>query len=381
MAIATQVETFRAEFPVTEQWSYLNHAAIGPYPTRTVEALKAFADLFADTPSFLRSERDDLTQETAMLIGELAGAAPEMVAFVPSLADGMNVFANGIDWRDGDNVLIPVDEFPSVVYPFLNLSYKGVSVRFVEKDAEGRTDPARIEAAIDGRTRAVALSHVEFMDGYRNDLGLLAGICRERGVELFVDATQSLGAQPVEVAKTGVSGIAAHGYKWLMSSFGIGVAVFSEDAIERIRPTYAGRLSVDVGYEDLSYRMQWKPGAARYQTGGLNVLGLTAMHASLSLVTQAGPDWTATHTTMLNDRLIEGLTDMGYSVASSTDPAHRSQIVAFSAGSREQDAQIVVDLERANVSVTLRGKGVRVSPYFYNTLDDIEKLLEALPPR
>lgn len=381
MAIALSAEAFRAEFPVTREWSYLNHASIGPYPARTVAAIKAFADLFADTPAYLRSEREDLAGETAALVGELAGARPEMVAFVPSLADGMNLFANGIDWRAGENVVIPVDEFPSVVYPFLNLAYKGVSVRFVEKDEHGRTDLARIEAAIDDRTRAVALSHVEFMDGYRNDLAALASICRPRGVEVFVDVTQSLGAQPVEVARTGVTGVAAHGYKWLMSSFGIGVVVFSEDAIERIRPTYAGRLSVDVGYEDLDYRMHWKPGAARYHTGGLNALGLTAMRASLSLVTQAGPAWSAAHTATLNDRLIAGLVAMGYTITSSTDPAHRSQIVAFTSGSREQDAQLVDDLERAQVSVALRGKGVRVSPYFYNTLDDIERLLEALPPR
>lgn len=381
MTTTLDVAALRAEFPVTQEWAYLNHAAIGPFPTRTVRAIQAFTELFANTPAFLRSDREDTSAEVAGMIGRLAGAAPEMVAFVPSLADGMNLFANGIDWHSGDNVLIPVNEFPSVVYPFLNLGYKGVEVRFVEKDEHGRTDPARIEAAIDQRTRAVALSHIEFMDGYRNDLGLLAGICRARGVELFVDATQSLGACPVEVAGTGVTGVAAHGYKWLLSSFGIGVVVFSEDAIERIRPTYAGRLSVDVGYEDLNYRMQWKPGAARYHTGGLNTLGLTAMHASLSLVTEADPQATQAHTTTLHDRLIEGLTEMGYEIASSQDPAHRSQILAFTAGSRERDAQLVEDLERANVSVTLRGKGVRVSPFFYNTLDDIEKLLEALPPR
>ena len=381
MVVATDLAAFRAEFPLTREWSYLNHASIGPFPTRTVEAVKAFAELFADPPAYMHSERADLAGGVAAQIGELAGAPANMVAFVPSLADGMNLFANGVDWRDGDNVIIPAEEFPSVVYPFLNLAYKGVSVRFVEKDVAGRTDPARIEAAIDGRTRAVALSHVEFMDGYRNDLSLLAAICRPRGVELFVDVTQSLGAQPVEVAKTGVSGVAAHGYKWLMSSFGIGVVVFGQDALERIRPTYAGRLSVQSGFEDAGYSLNWRPGADRFHTGGLNTMGLTAMSASLSLVTEAGPEWTAAHTSMLNDRLVDGLTSMGYAVVSSMDPAHRSQIVAFSAGSREADGQLVEDLERANVSVALRGRGVRVSPFFYNTLDDIEKLLEALPPR
>jgi selenocysteine lyase/cysteine desulfurase len=378
---AIDVEALRAEFPFTNEWSYLNHAAVGPFPKRTVEAVREWAESIANAPVYVVSDHNDIPAATAAQVASLAGSSADQVAWVPSLADGMNLLANGIDYRDGDNVLIPVDEFPSVVYPFLNLQRRGVELRYVQKNAAGRTDIGMIEAAMDDRTRALAISHVEYMDGYRNDLKAVGALCRGRGVELFVDATQSLGTQEIDLANSGVTAIVAHGYKWLMAGFGIGVAVFAPGAVDRIQVTYAGRLSVNASYEDHEYTLDWRDGAARYQTGGLNVLGITAMHASLGLVTQVGPARSAAHAIELLDRLAEGVQAAGYQVASDLDPAHRSQIMTFTSGDHQQDGEIVAQLERAKVSVTLRGRGVRVSPYFYNSLGDIDQLLEALPNR
>jgi cysteine desulfurase/selenocysteine lyase len=380
VAQTVDLTAFRSEFPVTEEWSYLNHAAYGPFPQRTVAAVREWTESFAHPPTFFHTDRESLPGDTAALVAEMAGARPDMVAWVASLADGMNLLANGVDWREGDNVVIPVNEFPSVVYPFLNLTRRGVELRYVEKDVEGHTDIERIAAALDDRTRAVAISHVEYMDGFRNDLHALGALCKPRGIELFVDVTQSLCAQPIDVEGSGVTAVVAHGYKWLMAGFGIGACVFASDAIERIDVTYAGRLSVKAGFEDHRYTLDWRDGAARYQTGGLNTLGLTAMRASLSLIREAGPEWTRQHTLRLHDRLIQGVTSAGYTVASDLRPEHRSQILAFTTGDLTRDGELVAELDRARVSVTLRGRGVRVSPYFYNTEEDIEKLLEALPP-
>jgi selenocysteine lyase/cysteine desulfurase len=378
VALTTSVETFRDEFQVTRDWAYLNHAAYGPFPERTARAVKEWADGFAHAPTFFGPERERIPAEAAAMVASLAGTSGDMVAWVPSLADGMNLLANGVTWREGDNVLILVEEFPSVVYPFLNLTRRGVELRYVPKNGAGRTDITLIEAALDTRTRAVAISHVEYMDGYRNDLHALGALCAGRGVELFVDVTQSLGAQPLDLPASGVSAVAAHGYKWLMAGFGIGVVIFDRAAVERIDVTYAGRLSVKSGFEDAEYALDWRDGAARYQTGGLNQIGLTALHASLSLITQAGPARTREHTLGLLDRLAEGVTSAGYQVASDLDPLHRSQILAFTSGDRARDGAIVEHLNRSNVAVTLRGRGVRVSPYFYNTVDDVERLLEVL---
>src|SRR5262249_45626910 len=153
-----------------------------------------------------------------------------------NLAEGFSLCASGIDWRPGDNVVIPRDEFPSVVYPFMNLQRRGVELRLVEKDARGYTDLDRVAEAIDGRTRALAISHVEFMDGYRNDLATIGTLCRGHDVLSIVDATQSMGALPIDAAATGIDVLAAHGYKWLMASHGLGVIHFSDRALAEIHP-------------------------------------------------------------------------------------------------------------------------------------------------
>jgi selenocysteine lyase/cysteine desulfurase len=379
MADSYDVQAVRAEFPITNEWTYINHATWGPYPARTVEAIKAYADGWANPPTY-NSTHDNqrVVNELRQRIAGLVNGKPEMVAFTASLAEGMNIMLNGIEWIAGDNVIVPVEEFPSVAFPALNLERKGVEVRWAAKSSELRTDLSKIEALMDARTRAVAISHVEWADGFRNDLQALGALCRGRDIELFVDVTQSLGAQPIDVTNWGVSGVAAHGYKWLLSSFGTGVMVFNEDAFQRITPTYAGRMSVK---NEGKLTLDWKDTAERFQTGGFNMPTITAMHASLSLVSEVGPERSAAHTATLVDRLAEGLTQMGYEIVSDLSPEHRSQIISLTSGDLERDKRLVAELEERKVSVVMRARGVRISPYFYNTEVDIDRLLEALPPR
>ena len=381
MGLLENVNELRAEFPMTEKWAYLNHAAWGPFPTRTVQAMEEYARSWASPADFYENQSGDLVEDVRAGIAELAGGDPSMVAFTSSLAEGMNLLLNGIDWKPGENVVMPINEFPSVVYPALNLEHRGVSVKMVEKDAEGRTDYGKLEAAIDDKTRAVAISHVEFADGHKNDLKVLGEICKSKGVELFVDATQSLGAQPINIDNTGVTAISAHCYKWLLASFGIAPVVFSKGSHERVRPTYAGRNSVISDWEDPEFKLEYKPDASRYQTGGYNIMGLTALRSSLTLVREVGPQRSSAHTNALIDRLVAGVGDSGYQVVSSLDPTYRSQIVTISTGDLERDNQITEELVSRNVSVTMRPKGIRISPYFYNTEEDIDRLLEALPPQ
>src|SRR5262249_22656475 len=167
------------------------------------------------------------------------------------------------------------------------------------KDARGFTDLDRIASAIDGRTRALVISHVEFMDGYRNDLGAIGRLCRDRGILSIVDVTQSMGPLPIDVAEHGVDVVAAHGYNWLMVSYGLGVRHFSERAIAEIHPVYVGRLSVNKSFEDLDYALDWRDGALRYQTGGINWLSIAAFNASAELVRMADPARTEAHTLAL----------------------------------------------------------------------------------
>jgi selenocysteine lyase/cysteine desulfurase len=175
--------------------------------------------------------------------------------------------------------------------------------------------------------------------------------------------------------------VAAHGYKWLMASYGVAPVHFSERAIEAIHPVYVGRLSVQSGFEDLEYTLHWQPGAKRYQTGGINWLGIAALNASCSLIRAADLTEIERHTLRLTDRVLAGAEERGYTVTSCPDRPRRSQIASFTAGDRDTDADLVQRLAERKVAVTLRGRGIRVSPYFYNSDDDVDRLIESLPRR
>jgi selenocysteine lyase/cysteine desulfurase len=214
-----------------------------------------------------------------------------------------------------------------------------------------------------------------------------------RGVELFVDATQSMGALPLDVPGSGATAVAAHAYKWLLSGHGLAPVVFADEAaIERIFPTYAGVHSVvshvaqsiddtSFSYDDSRRDFPFKSGAERYMTGGFNKLSMTVLHSSLSLVLEADPAWTAAYTRGLVRQLADGVTELGYQVVSDLSSEHGSQIMAFTSGEVARDGELVQLLEERKVSVCQRPKGIRVSPYFYNSAADVERLLESLPAR
>jgi selenocysteine lyase/cysteine desulfurase len=309
----------------------------------------------------------------------MTGVTSERVAFVASLAHGISICAAGIDWRGGDEVVVPRSEYPSLALPFLAQEYRGIHVRWVPKDAAGRTSLDAIAAAITERTRAVALSHVEYADGYCNDLAELGRLCRERGLLLIVDATQSIGALQLDLDEWGVHAAVAHGYKWLHAGFGIGVACFSAEGLERIRPTHAGSHSICTDPMVPEQELMWHPDARRFETGDPPHTLIRGLDASLSLIGEIGVDKILPHAQRLIDRLVPAIESKGYTITSSMEPSRRSQIVAFTSGTLEGDTRVQVALTEAGVVTALRPRGVRVSPTFYNDETDIERLLAALP--
>lgn len=382
MTTTIDTATLRAtEFPLTESWAYLNHASVGPFPQRTVRALDEINRAFT-TPNVWEAASRGLGQDYVReQIGRISGAAPERVAISASLAHGISIAAAGLDCRPGDEVVIPHSEYPSLALPFLAQEYRGLKVRWAAKNAEGRTDLNAIEAAINERTRAVAISHVEFADGYRNDLQALGALCRQRGILLIVDATQSLGAVEIDVDGWGIHCLAAHGYKWVHAGFGIGLAVFSEEGIEAIRPTHAGSQSICTEGFVAEQQLVWQPGARRFETGGQPFTLVAGLAASLTLVSEVGVANVLPHSAALLDRMKAGVEERGYDVVSSWKPEERSQIAAITSGNRETDERLSVTLTEAGVVTALRPKGLRIAPTFYNDATDIDRLIDALPPR
>ena len=291
----------------------------------------------------------------------------------------MNIVAHGIGWRPGDNVVVPEREYPSLTYTWFHLRERGVEVRFVPFAGIGPTTD-EIMAAVDSRTRAVAVSAIRWDTGWTVDLEALGGRCAAAGCLFVVDAVQLVGAQPLDVRACRISALSLHAYKWLMAGFGAGTLYVAPEAVEQIAPTFVGNSSF-AGYpQGFAGPLPWQPGAARYIAGGLTRYSFAAVAASLTLTEELGVAEIAAHNRALTDRLRAGLVQKnGVRLVSSDDPAHMSAITVLTTGSKEGDEALTAVLDAQGIIVALRPLGLRVSPHLYNTADDIDRLLAALP--
>jgi cysteine desulfurase/selenocysteine lyase len=367
------IELRRTEFPVSSKLAYLDHAAVSPMPVRTADLLAQRIAALQD-PSLEDHHRELYFDEAKERLGRLMNVPAPQIALLTNLGEAMAIVANGLDLRPGDEIIVPEKEFSSLVYPWMLQERRGTTLVFVPKDGP-ITDLNRIEAAITPKTKVVAVSHVEFLNGYRHDMRALGALCRDRNVLLVVDATQSLGVLPVDVTAWGVDVAAAHGYKWIMAMHGIAGLYISERAMSFIHPTVPGRSSVTGGFHSLDFALDWHPDARRYQSGGPNWTGSAAVARSLSLTEEIGIERAGEQATAVCTRIAEGLSQCPLQIMSDLRSEHRSSILAFTFGSSEKDAEFVRRAKEANVYVGLRNMGVRVAAHYWNNDEDADRLL------
>ncbi len=365
-----------AEFPVTRNWAYFDHAAVAPLPRRSAEILRAWAEQQAahgviHWPSWgekLEALRDGLAN--------WIGAHRDEIAFVGSTTQGIGLVAEGFPWREGDNVVIPAEEYPSNIYPWMNLASRGVDVRLVPS-RDDRVEPEDLRAAMDARTRVLAVSHVEFASGFRNDLDVLGEICRSRGVALFVDAIQGLGPLTLDVQKTPVDFLAADGHKWLLGPEGAGFMYVRREWIERLRPLGVGWHSVVGSYNSPAIEFKLKPNAQRWEGGSFIMPGLQGLGASMSLFQEIGARNVSDRILDRAEAVREIAAEAGWRVLGSKRPEDRSGIVAVEAEGVDPDraAQMLKD---QGVAVSCRRGRLRISPHIYTNQDDLHRLRAGL---
>jgi cysteine desulfurase / selenocysteine lyase len=305
------------------------------------------------------------------------GADADEIAFTKNTPEGLSFVAAGLPWRSGDNVVTSDLEFPANMYPWLNLRERGVEVREV-RSQQGRLPPELLLEAMNASTRVLAISLVQFSSGFRANLAALAEICRPRGIFLVVDAMQAVGALPLDVHRLGVDFLACASHKWLLAPFGMGWFYSRRELLERLRPVEVGVDSVVRRESYLDYQLELLPSAARFECGQINAHSVPGLQAALDLLSDVGQRRVWSTIEGLNAKLVDRLRRHGYDVLSSRRDGERSGIVAFRHPSHAS-AAVRQRLHEAGVIVSLRENLVRVSPHFYNSLDDIDRLLDALP--
>jgi len=364
------------EFPVARRWAYFDHAAVAPLPRRSADALRLWAAEQEQNGVVGWHEREHKLETIRGQAARLLNADRDEIAFINSTTHGIGLIAEGFPWRPGDSVVAPVEEYPSNIYPWMNLQSRGVELRLVAT-RDGRIEIDDLASAFDGSTRVLAISHVEFASGFRNDLDALAELCRARGVALFVDAIQGLGPLLIDVKRTRLDFLAADGHKWLLGPEGAGVLYVRRDWIERLRPIGVGWHSVVGSYNSPRNHFQLKPTAERWEGGSFNMPGLLGFGASLGLLIELGADQVSRRIMDRAAAVRELAGSAGWRLPGSRLAADRSAIVPLE---REGvDPELAVkELRRQGIVASCRRGRLRLSPHLYNDQEDLDRLRIAL---
>ncbi|HEY8155371.1 MAG TPA: aminotransferase class V-fold PLP-dependent enzyme [Myxococcota bacterium] len=371
-------ERIRSFFPVTRTLAYLNHAGVAPISTRVAEALARYSAEASERGAFDYARSiDDEVERVRGRAARLLGAGADEIAFAKNTSEGLGLVAAGLDWQRGDRVVTCDLEYPSNVYPWWSLRPRGVETVML-RSRDGALPLESVEEALrHPRTRLLSLSSVEFGSGARNDLPALGRLCRERGVLFCVDAIQSLGCFPLDVAECHVDFLAADGHKWLLSVEGCGLFYCRRALIEGLTPRVVGWRSVANNLDFDRYHLELQAGAGRYEEGTPNTPGIFALGAAIDLLLELGLPAIGQRVLELSNELCQGLAARGAEIASPRAPGQASGIVAFRIPD-EAPGRTAARLRAAGVFVVERRGCVRASPHFYNSHEDLERLFRAL---
>lgn len=369
----------REQFPVSERWRYLNHAAVAPLSRAAAEAGHAFIDEALNDGAVGYDRWEERVEQVRASAARLMGVPATDVAFVKNTTEGLAFIAGGIDWRPGDRVVAPDGDYPSSVYPWLALRDRGVTVDLVPPVDRGRRQPveAFAEALAAAPTRLVAVSWVHFGRGGRIDLPALGRLCREHGALLCADIIQGLGVIPADLAAWGVDFAAADSHKFLLGPIGTGVLYVAGRHREQVRPLEPGWSSVPHRHDYDRLELTYDDSARRYEGGSVTVETILQMGASIDLLLDAGVDRVAAHVHALVDRAAAGLADAGATVLSDLDPGNRAAHLTFALPGHDA-TDLCARLRARGVVGAARGGGIRVSPHGYNTPGEIDALVDAV---
>jgi cysteine desulfurase/selenocysteine lyase len=391
-------ENIRAEFPALREKAFLDAACVSLAPRAAVTAVARFLERALTCPersaTLQHIAMDDERSAARPLAARLLNAHVDEIALVESTTQGLSIAAQALPLGSGDRVLLNELEFLQVAVPWCQLrDHVGIEIDLVPH-RKGRLLIEDFAARLTPRTRLVAVSSVQWSNGFRVDLASLSALCRERGVWLLVDTIQQLGAVPIDVRATPMDVLASGGHKWLNAPFGCGLLYIRHELLPQLRPPLAGYLALetpDGGWGQYFQTPSIQPvrpyrfveTARRYETGGTaNYPGAIGLAASLRMILELDQAQIATRVWTLGEKLMEGLDRLGLEVLTPREREARAGIVTFSAGRAERNVALMEHLLARRVLVSVRYTsgigGVRVSCHFFNSAEDITRLLDGV---
>lgn len=363
---------FRELFPVTRNLIYFNHASVGPLSVRAAEAME----------QFVRDQRDYGARHWKRWYAEdaryresaakLIGAQAEEIAILKNTSEGLSFVAQGIRWREGDNVITTALEFSSNWTPWKRLEPRGVECRIARS-----FDASDIEALIDDRTRVVTVSAVAFHNGAVADLAAIGEVCARRNVRFCVDAIQALGVLPIDVQAAKVDFLCADGHKWTCGPESCAIFYVARERRDELEVLETGWTNVDRQGKFIECSTELLPDARRFEAGSLNTAGVYGMRAAMDLVLEIGVETIREHALRVATLLADGLESIGWSVASPRPIG--SPIIGATPPNVEKSIRWYHgEIEKQGIVTAPREGLLRFSPHYYNDEDEVARVIDAL---
>lgn len=370
-AVKMDTEQIRSLFPVTKEIIYLNGASQAPLNTLVNDRLQK--NLKTELNPFSKKPFD--RHNTRILLSKLLGGVPEEYALTTSTGVGLSMVAQGIDFKKGDNIIIPEQEHWNNTFAWLNLEHKGVEIRFAKMNEDNSIDPESIKKLIDNNTKVVAISAVRFNSGFRPNLSAIAKIAHEKDALFVVDAAQGAGMVPIDVEKNQIDIMSGCGFKWLLGMQGTGFLYVSSRVIKMINPILPGMFAADSVYDKLTYHED----SRKFETGTIAYCLFDAWTAGLQLLLEIGINNIYQKAIENTDILIDGLKKKNYYIITPTSKQEeKTAIVVFNTGKLESTQSLYKKLKEKNILVTLQGQNIRVSPNFFTTKEELTIFLDML---
>jgi len=378
------IQRVREQFPIIKSKVFLNHAATSPLPLCSSGAMKDFVKDKVEAQSTMKEDLgpwQEKIKNCRRLFSQLVDAKEQEVAYIPNTTFGLNLIAQMLSYKPGSNVVTNNLEYPSNVIAWLKLEERGVEVRFV-KNVDGRIGLNQIGEAVDGKTVALAVGQVGWYHGFRHDLRAISEVAHRKGAYLVVDAIQSAGAMKIDVKREGIDFLACGSYKWLLGPPGAGFLFIREDLIDILNPPLVGYESIDPELAERNlferfdlYRLRYSKGIGKYEVTHINDIAYVGAEASMKLLLEYGIERVEQRIREIGNYLVDRLVGAGYGLQTPLDERERHAIVNFRVKNWDKTWK---GLAEKGMIVSPRMGGIRVSPHFYNTHDEIDRFMEAL---
>jgi selenocysteine lyase/cysteine desulfurase len=370
------LDEVRALFPHTaENITYFNHASNSPIHNRIKERLFEYLEE-RNHKMIVNFDKSLVASKNAKIkLSEMLGCTPDRISWAENVSSGTSSIVQGIKWNTGDRIILNDLEFPSNVYPFLNLKSEGVEIDFV-KSRKGKVSVEDYEKLITPKTKLISVSLVQFLSGFRIDVKRLGEICKERGILFVVDGIQGAGVVNINIKESNIDLFTGGSHKWLMSLQGTGYFYISKKLQDMVHQRNVGWTSVAAPWDLLDYDLTLREDADRFQNGTLNFIGITALDESLNLYKEFGMENVERNVLSNTEYFINKLSEGG--IKTLLENVSLNDLSGIVTIEPENPKRLFINLEKKKIFCSLREGKIRFSPHFYNTKEEIDFVIEEL---